>query len=213
MDGQWIFCNIQCKIWGCHTWRNKSWVSTNRLKKIGRWVFPRPAWYFPCLWRPSCGCHTCVTRHKHNFNTSGLQEVHLETFFEMVKRQGVVCYLFPGRRSREGEVDASLQVIAFHSYEEEDFVLKKRKTFFILSERNTSSFSFSRIRRFRLLHSQEEKDFISSKRRTLLDLVSHLSRVRTLPHPWLQRQVTSSLKKSKAAKAPQLCWCSSSIKL
>ena len=74
--------------------------------------------------------------------------MHLETFFEMVKRQGVVCYLFPGRRSKEGEEDASLQVIAFHSYEEGDFVLKKRKTF-----------SFSPRGILRLFHSQEKEDF------------------------------------------------------
>ena len=164
MDSQWtdLFRIFNVKYGLPHEaatrGEKKSRVPKNRLKKWVRWVFPRPAWYFPCLWRPSCGCHTCVTRHKHNFNTSGLQEVHLETFFEVDNRQGVVCYLFPGRRSKEGEEDASLQVIAFHSYEEGDFVLKKRKTF-----------SFSPRGILRLFHSQEKEDFdfyIFKKRKT-----------------------------------------------
>ena len=85
----------------------------------------------------------------------------------MVKRQGVVCYLFPGRRSREGEEHASLKVIAFHSQEEEDFVLKKRKTFsfslrgiirlFILKKKKILTFTFSRRE---TLHFIQEEDFV-----------------------------------------------------
>ena len=154
-------------------------------------------------------CHTTQTQFQHIW-------IARSAFGDIFRDgQEAGCSLLPvprteeqRRRSRRiftGHCFSFLWRGRLRSQEEEDF--------FILSERNTSTFSFSRIRRFRLLHSQEEKDFISSKRRTLLDLVSHLSSMRALPHPWLQRQVTSSLKKSKAAKAPQLCWCSSSIKL
>ena len=146
-------------------------------------------------------CHTTQTQFQHIW-------IARSAFGDIFRDgQQAGCSLLPVPRTEEqrrrrrriftGHCFSFSRRGRLRSQEEEDF--------FILSERNTSSFSFSRIRRFRLLHSQEEKDFISSKRRTLLDLVSHLSRMRALPHPWLQRQVTSSLKKSKAAKAPQLC--------
>ena len=88
-------------------------------------------------------CHTTQTQFQHIW-------IARSAFGDIFRdgQEGVVCYLFPGRRSKEGEEDASLQVIAFHSYEEGDFVLKKRKTF-----------SFSPRGILRLFHSQEKEDF------------------------------------------------------
>ena len=146
-------------------------------------------------------CHTTQTQFQHIWIAGSA--------FGDIFRDGqqAGCSLLPVPRTEEqrrrrrriftGHCFSFSRRGRLRSQEEEDF--------FILSERNTSTFSFSRRRRFRLLHSQEEEDFISSKRRTVLDLVSHLSRVRPLPFLWLQRQFRCSLKKLKAVKTPQLC--------
>ena len=163
-----------------------------------------------------CGdLRVAVTRVSHDTNTISTHLDCKKCIWRHFSRWSTGCSLLPVPRTEEqrrrrrriskGHCFSFLWKGRLRSQEEEDF--------FILSERNTSSFSFSRIRRIRLLHSQEEEHFISSKRRTLLDLVSHLSRVRPLPFLWLQRQFRCSLKKLKAVKTPQLCWCSSSIKL
>ena len=144
-------------------------------------------------------CHTTQTQFQHIW-------IARSAFGDIFRdgQEGVVCYLFPGRRSREGEEGASLKVIAFHSHEEEDSVLKKRKTF---------SFSLRGI--LPLFHSQEKEDFdfyILKKRKTSFHQEEDFVRFglsfkqdRTLAFLWLQRQVRSSLKKSKAVKTTQLC--------
>ena len=118
-------------------------------------------------------CHTTQTQFQHIW-------IARSAFGDIFRDgQQAGCSLLPVPRTEEqrrrrrriftGHCFSFSRRGRLRSQEEEDF--------FILSERNTSTFSFSRIRRFRLLHSQEEEDFISSKRRTLLDLVSHSSRI------------------------------------
>ena len=141
-----------------------------------------------------------VTRVSHDTNTISTHLDCKKCIWRHFSRWSTGCSLLPVPRTEEqrrrrrriftGHCFSFSRRGRLRSQEEEDF--------FILSERNTSTFSFSRIRRrFRLLHSQEEEDFISSKRRILLHLVSHSSSMQTLPYPWLQKQVRGSLKNNQ----------------